>query len=279
MARLALLLHCASAAASPALRARLAAPTAAAPRPHGRAALARASLDALSLLPARGKQLDAAAAFFADAFWGAATNGAAPADLTPRGRAALAATQLADLEQRYGALVGARRLASELIVARAADGALAGCVGLELAVVSVAERLVLPRTRGEQMFRQKLDAMSARERNEYRKLPLQELAALVLEPGYGVCPLLANLAVGEAHRGSGLGRELCFRAEDLALEWGYGGIVLQVEEGNAPAVGLYKSLGYCELFVNEQWPALRAQPDGELVTEPVNLLTLTKSLV
>lgn len=146
-----------------------------------------------------------------------------------------------------------------------------------------------------------------------REVGSQELASEILEPGYGVCPLLANLAVGAATRGSGLGLELCHRVEDLAAEWGYGGIVLQVdsktivkhvskklglecgmvdfraclttvfvfiqvEEGNLPAVKLYKSLGYQEIFVNEDWPALRPTTDGELATERVNLLALSKAL-
>jgi hypothetical protein len=53
-------------------------------------------------------------------------------------------------------------------------------------------------------------------------------------------------------------------------------LAVQVEEGNAPAVGLYKSLGYQEVFVNEGWAALRPSPDGELSTESVNLVAYSK---
>jgi len=234
------------------------------------------SLDSFKFEAARGDAaLDEAAAFFVDAFWSAST-AAKGVELTDKGRAELTRKQRGDMEERYGELVGARRLKSALLLARKADGAIAGCIGLELAVLSVMDQTVVPRNRGEAMFRAELDAMSGRERNQYRKMPLQELALELLEPGYGVCPLLANLAVSADSRGSGLGRELCGRVEDLALDWGYGGIVLQVEEGNAPAVGLYKSLGYQEVFVNEGWAALRPSPDGELSTESVNLVAYSK---
>lgn len=234
------------------------------------------SPNSLTFQAARGSQaLDEAAEFFVDAFWSAST-ASAGVELTERGRAELVKKQRDDMEERYGELVGARRLKSELIVARKPGGAIAGCIGLEVSVLSVMDQTVCSRNRGENMFRQELDAMSGRERNQYRKMPLQELAVELLEPGYGVCPLLANLAVGADFRGSGLGRELCSRVEELALDWGYGGIVLQVEEGNAPAVGLYESLGYAEIFVNENWPALRPQPDGELTTERVNLVAYSK---
>ena len=245
---------------------------------HSRVSSMRAqlTLDSLTISPARGDAaLDEAAGFFVDAFWAAST-ASASVELTAKGRAELVKKQRDDMEERYGELVGARRLKSSLLLARKEDGTIAGCIGLEIAVLSMMDQVVVPRNRGEAMFKQELDEMSGRERNQFRKMPLPELAMNLLEPGYGVCPLLANLAVSAESRGSGLGRELCNRVEDLAAEWGYGGIVLQVEEGNKAAVGLYESLGYEEIFCNEKWPALRSSPDGELTTEAVNLLAYSK---
>lgn len=243
------------------------------------------SLDSITIEAARcTKDLHEAATFFVDAFWGDSTSSSKSLELSPQGRAAMIGEQCEDMEERYGELVGSRRLQSKLLIARDPNGEIAGCIGVELAVMSVVDKTVLPRRRdcshftraqhtlalshqyhvflctreGEQIFKREFDAMSGRERKQYRNMPLQvqyrtraatvtstlrticlrtqELAAQILEPGYGVCPLIANLAVGTDYRGSGLSRELCFRVEDLvdASGWGYGGIVLQVR--NVPLV-------------------------------------------
>lgn len=114
---------------------------------HRRAeAFLRAEAGEFTVSTARSAQtLDEAAAFFVDAFWEASTSMAEPVKLTPRGRRALIEKQRVDMRERYGELVGVRRLKSELLVARSADGTIAGCIGLELAVLSVFDRTVLPR--------------------------------------------------------------------------------------------------------------------------------------
>ena len=192
-------------------------------RPAARAPSVRAqalSLDSLTFEAARGDAaLDEAAAFFVDAFWSAST-AAKSVDLTAKGRAELTGKQRDDMEERYGELVGARRLKSALLLARRADGSIAGCIGLEVAVLvraraqhhptvpiarlraqqpllscgcswqSVMDQVVVPRNRGEAMFRAELDAMSGRERNQYRKMPL---------PVRACAPKITACRTGKAH--------------------------------------------------------------------------------
>ena len=63
--------------------------------------------------------------------------------------------------------------------------------------------------------------------------------------------LLANLAVAPATRGTGLGRALCEQCEEAARDWGLAAVMLQVEEANEPARGLYESVGYQLVHRNE----------------------------
>ena len=125
--------------------------------------------------------------------------------------------------------------------------------------------------------------MGARERNQYRKMGAAELTS-ELFPEYQVYALLANLAVAPATRGTGLGRALCEQCEEAARDWGLAAVMLQVEEANEPARGLYESVGYQLVHRNEAAGALRVQPgagatDGLLKTEPSTLLLMGKGTV
>jgi ribosomal protein S18 acetylase RimI-like enzyme len=57
------------------------------------------------------------------------------------------------------------------------------------------------------------------------------------------------LAIDEAHRGRGFGRDAMQLAEGVAREQGLGSVTLNVFGGNAVARGLYTSLGYEEQAV------------------------------
>ena len=99
-----------------------------------------------------------AADAFALAFWGDG--------ISSNLRQELARQHLVDMEERYGELVGARRLASQLLIARAeASSEIVGLCGCELAVVDTVGPSVLPRRRGEALFKDRLAMMGARERN------------------------------------------------------------------------------------------------------------------
>jgi len=103
--------------------------------------------------------------------------------------------------------------------------------------------------------------MSARERGQYRKASLQEIAAALLEPGVGVAPVLSNLAVSPEARRRGVAAALCGACTEAAEEWGFGEIMLEVEAENAAARGLYANQGYAELWRTDFKTAVRVAPD------------------
>jgi hypothetical protein len=57
---------------------------------------------------------------------------------------------LRDLQDRYGQLLGERKLKSALLVMRDEAGAIEACCGVELAVADTQAAETLPRTEGEQ---------------------------------------------------------------------------------------------------------------------------------
>ena len=160
--------------------------------------------------------LDRAARFFVEGFWAASTTTDTGGALTDRDRDQLAALQRDDMIARYGETVGARRLRSSLFVAEdPSSGAIAGCVGVEMALVDPSRGRVLSRAQSEKLFSDELNSMGARERGTYRKMSAAELTE-ALFPEYKCLALLANLAVAPAARGSGLGRRLCARCDEAA---------------------------------------------------------------
>ena len=98
-----------------------------------------------------------------------------------------------------------------------------------------------------------------------------------------VYALLANLAIEPSMRGKGLARALCGACEEAGLEWEVPGIMLQVEEANAPARALYETLGYQLVYADEQATALRVRPGAsgaELLSSEVSTtLLMGKGLV
>ena len=192
-----------------------------------------------------------AASFFVEGFWERGTT-TGVVQLSERERSELASMSCDDMMGRYGELVGARRLQSSLFVARgeAGDG-LVGCVGVEAAMIDLLDKRVLSRAEGEALFAEEFAAMGGRERGIYRKMSAAEIAAELL-PEYKVFGLLANLAVSPTTRRSGLARRLCERCDEATAAWDLPAISLQVDISNEAAVGLYKSLGYEEIFREEK---------------------------
>jgi|TARA_B100000524_G_scaffold347592_1_gene249923 ribosomal protein S18 acetylase RimI-like enzyme len=218
--------------------------------------------------------------FFVNAFWSASTSTESAPALSENQRGELARMQLIDMEERYSELVGTRRLKSTLLIARM-DDEIVGCCGCELAVVERAAMRVLPRSKGEAIFKNAFAELGGRARNELRKASLQELSARLLPPGFEVQPVLSNLACDPSRRGTGLGRVLCERCEDASLEWGYDSILLQVEECNNAGRKLYEKLGYTEAWNDGDATATRVQTEGgklELVSVPTSLIGLSKPL-
>ncbi|EOD05000.1 hypothetical protein EMIHUDRAFT_466107 [Emiliania huxleyi CCMP1516] len=225
--------------------------------------------------------LDRAARFFVEGFWAASTTTDTGGALTDRDRDQLAALQRDDMIARYGETVGARRLRSSLFVAEdPSSGAIAGCVGVEMALVDPSRGRVLSRAQSEKLFSDELNSMGARERGTYRKMSAAELTE-ALFPEYKCLALLANLAVAPAARGSGLGRRLCARCDEAADDWELPAIMLQVELANAPARKLYEAAGYGAVFADEGASALRVKPGGaelQLESVPSTLLLMGKGV-
>jgi ribosomal protein S18 acetylase RimI-like enzyme len=225
--------------------------------------------------PARtGEDLCQAAEAFAMAFWGD--------EVSESLRSELVRQHQRDMAERYGELVGARRLSSQLLVARDESGGIVGLVGCELAVVDVPNSLVLSRRRGEAIFNDALAAMGGRQRNELRKAPLPVLAEALLPFGARVLPVLSNLAVLPAGRRKGLGRTLCTEVEAVARGWAEREgqsqqLLLQVEARNEPARALYSSLGFGELWTHTDAVASRIV-DGALTSGTTTLITMAKDV-
>ena len=66
-------------------------------------------------------------------------------------RRAVQQEALRDLQDRYGQLLGERKLKSALLVMRDEAGAIEACCGIELAVADTQAAETLPRTEGEQV--------------------------------------------------------------------------------------------------------------------------------
>ena len=58
---------------------------------------------------------------------------------------------------------------------------------------------------------------------------------------------LAKMTVSEDLRGSGLGRLLMQRCIDAGAEMGATRLYLETNSGLAPALGLYRAMGFCDL--------------------------------
>ncbi|EKU48665.1 GNAT family N-acetyltransferase [Brevibacterium casei] len=73
-----------------------------------------------------------------------------------------------------------------------------------------------------------------------------DLAGWVVMSAVGSEADVMTIATTEAARGRGVGRTLLLAGIDWADEAGAGLIHLEVADGNAPALGLYRSLGFEE---------------------------------
>jgi ribosomal protein S18 acetylase RimI-like enzyme len=73
--------------------------------------------------------------------------------------------------------------------------------------------------------------------------------ALVLFYGRTALARLYSMAVAPEHQSQGLGRALLVRAEAVALDGGAAVMRLEVNPDNAPAVALYRSVGYVDFGI------------------------------
>ena len=90
---------------------------------------------------------------------------------------------------------------------------------------------------------------------------LRPYAELEEDASYYIC----GVAVDAAHRGRGLGKALMARAEHDARAAGLAKTSLIVFEANAPALGLYRALGYEERMRRPIVPHPLIHPRGDAV--------------
>lgn len=219
-----------------------------------------------------------AADFFARTFW--------PADLDLSGSqmAQLEEQHRADFDLRYGALTGKRRFPSLLLVARDGADEIVGTAGVEMTIVDPGACSVWDRAQAEGLFAERLGAMGGRERNQYRKAELPELASVFLQgQGQAVRPVLSNLAVSRAYRGTGLGQRLIAECEARirnAGSWTGEDLWLLVEQGNEPAVKLYTRVGFETVWRTERMATRVAGAAGalQLNQEATLVLAMAKRL-
>ena len=70
-------------------------------------------------------------------------------------------------------------------------------------------------------------------------------------------PWIANVAVGEAARGRGIGASLLDSAEELCVSWGYDAMYAKVDRANIPARRLYDRRGYSLVLMRTSPPDWR----------------------
>lgn len=92
-------------------------------------------------------------------------------------------------------------------------------------------------------------------------------------------PLMSNLAVSRSYRRKGLAEDLVRAAENIARkEWGYDECYLYVEKRNAPAVKLYRKLGYRVIWEDDSATTLLPTEDGKVVNGRTTIVCMKKSL-
>jgi hypothetical protein len=91
-------------------------------------------------------EIEECAKFFVDNFWLQGTT-FENIQLQPEQRKELNREQCRDMSERYGRLVGKRKLESSLLISRDDSGAIEGCVGIEIAVADASSGTVLSRHR------------------------------------------------------------------------------------------------------------------------------------
>lgn len=189
--------------------------------------------------------------------------------------------QVEDLNDRFGEILGRRKLQTHLIVGRNQQGNIEGSVGVEVALFDRKQVDIMSYRQSEKTLNGAVAALGPKERRLYKDSTIVELVAGLPSLGgqYEAVAVLANLCVSPASRGNGVGEKLCKEVETIVKDWGIGKIALKVEAGNTPARKLYAKLGYKEEESIENSVTLR--PDfecGKFQEIPCTMLILTKTL-
>jgi ribosomal protein S18 acetylase RimI-like enzyme len=139
-----------------------------------------------------------------------------------------------------GRYAGVQRGQSELVVCQLPDGEVVGCCGIETTPIPKGKLRANPGSRA---------------------------------------PLMSNLAVSRKYRRKGIAEKLVKEAERVArYEWGYDDCFLYVEARNAPAVKLYRKLGYRRIWTDDEATTLLPTPNGNLENAPTKIVCMKKRL-
>lgn len=217
-------------------------------------------------------ELADACTFFVEAFWAGGTT-FGEVGLSQREKKQLASRMSQDFTERYSNSweSSTRLFPSRLLIARDDDAHIAGVVGVEAALLNPFTRQVFTRAESELLLRSELDAMDGPSFSKFSKLSRTEMTRQ-LYPEYQLIGLLTNLAVAPSSRRRGLARALCEECEAACSSWKLPGLLLQVEEANAPARALYDGLGFEELWQDSDATCLRLAPGAGSVASALLML-------
>jgi ribosomal protein S18 acetylase RimI-like enzyme len=225
--------------------------------------------------------LNMAGSFLVDAFWlnSAHHQLGANVAISDKARTNLIIEQCADLQDKYGAIMGKRLL--NCAVVGALDQDTNEMLGVVTVKITILERdQVLESERAQELLKNAVASLGPKERRTYKNAKPSVIAKELLSPDTTTVCVLSNLAVSPKARRRGIAKILCDEVEALAKDWGYDEMILLVESANTPARELYQGkLGYNLKFTKEAEPALRVDPQaGEFIETEEETIVLSKNL-
>jgi GNAT superfamily N-acetyltransferase len=225
--------------------------------------------------------LNAVGAFLVDSFWLSSDHhnlGDNVQTLSSDVRMNLVVEQCADLQEKYGEMMG-KRLARACVI-----GALHDDTKELIGVGTLKETLlinndILESEKAELIAKNAVASLGPKQRRQYKDAPIPEIASELLSSSKAIC-VLSNLSVGRNVRRRGVGTVLCEEIAALAGDWGYDEVHLLVEKENNAARTLYEQkLGFVEICMNEAAPALRVNVQtGAFQEVQADTLVLVKKL-
>lgn len=226
--------------------------------------------------------LNYAGSFLVDSFWLSSDHHMLndAAGITDEARMNLVVKQGADLQEKYGQLLG-KRLARAAVI-----GALDEETNELVGMVTLKETLLLQNTelleseKAEAIAKNAVASLGPKERRLYKNAPMATIATELLSPDTQAVCVLSNLAVSPKARRRGVANALCDEIEALAGDWEFNHVHLLVERDNAAARTLYeRKMGYKEVSAKEAAPALRVDvATGAFVETTADTLILCKAL-
>lgn len=224
--------------------------------------------------------LNAAGAFLVDAFWLNSKHHQIDdaSSISDEARLGLIVEQSADLQEKYGEVMG-KRLANGAVIA-ALDPETRSFIG----VVTLKETLmkngfVLEAEKAEAIARNAVASLGPKDRRAYKNAPISKIAEECLPADTKSVCVLSNLAVSPDARRRGVANALCNEVDALVEDWGYNEVHLLVEAANEPARTLYQEKnGYRIIATKEGETALRADINaGEFKEIAADTLLMVKT--